>query len=420
MQLLLSNIRQLVTVRSGGKPTRTGCDMRELAILENASVLIENGIITWIGNASDFKNTLLPDADTLDASSSVALPGFVDAHTHAIFAEHRVDEYEQRCLGMSYEEIAAAGGGIRASVRSLRQASLSELVTRTERRFRHFLEHGTTTIEAKSGYGLDTDEELKMLRAIAALRDSSSLEVVPTFLGAHAIPDERLESRRDYIDEVIREMIPRVAQEGLASFCDVFCDAGYFDVDEAREILLAARSAGLGLRIHADELGHTGGTRLAAELGVSSADHLEWADEEDIARLRAAGTVATLLPGTAFNLGLSRYPPARKLIEAGVPVALATDFNPGSCFTPNMQLILSIACTQLKMTPAEAVTAATLNGAASLGLSGRLGSIEEGKQADIALMDAVDYREIPYFFGVNHCVAVIKKGRIVVDRMEKP
>src|SRR5437867_701350 len=242
--------------------------------------------------------------------------------------------------------------------------------------------------------------------------------MVSTFLGAHDIPDEYRDAREEYIRQIVQEMIPSFARDGLASFCDVFCDVGYFSTGEARQILGAAKKAGLGLRIHAEELGHTGGALLAAELGARSADHLEWIDDADIAALRRAGTVATLLPGTAFNLGLRSYPPARKLISAGVPVALATDFNPGSCFTLNMQLILSIACSQMGMTPAQAITAATINGAYSLELSDRLGSIEAGKQADIVLMDVGDYREIPYFFGVNHCVAAIKKGNVAVNRLE--
>jgi imidazolonepropionase len=304
-------------------------------------------------------------------------------------------------------------------VRQVRRTEFSSLISRAERHFRQFLEHGTTTIEAKSGYGLSTEDELKILRVIAALRAESRLEVVPTFLGAHAIPEEHEDSRQAYVEKLICEMIPRVTQERLAEFCDVFCDTGYFSVDEARAILLAARAAGLGLRIHAEELAHSGGARLAAELGARSADHLECVDDEDIRALSQSGTIATLLPGTAFNLGLAKYPPARKLIEAGVPVALATDFNPGSCFTLNMQLILSIACSQMRMTPAEGITASTINGAYSLGVSERLGSIEEGKQADIVLMDVADYRDIPYYFGVNHCVMAIKKGQIVINRLER-
>jgi imidazolonepropionase len=420
--LVLKNIAQVVTLGAGPVPRR-GAEMSELGVIRNGAIIIRGDRVTWVGSSHDFP-VRQPGAETqtLDCIGLelVALPGFVDSHTHPIFGGTRVDEYEMRALGKTYQEIAAAGGGIRESVRQLRRADPGTLTGRAERYLRQFLEHGTTTIEAKSGYGLSTEDELKTLRAIATLRAESKLEIVPTFLGAHAIPEECEDSRQDYVEKLIREMIPSVAQGGLAEFCDVFCDVGYFTVDEARAILQAARKAGLGLRIHAEELAHSGGARLAAELGVRSADHLEWVDDEDIRALGQAGTVATLLPGTAFNLGLSKYPPARKLIEAGVPVALATDFNPGSCFTLNMQLILSIGCSQMRMTPAEVITASTINGAYSLGLSERLGSIEEGKQADIVLMDVADYREIPYYFGVNHCVLVIKKGQIIINRLERP
>jgi imidazolonepropionase len=420
--LVLKNVAQVVTLGTGSVPRR-GAGMTELGIIRNGAIIIRGDRVTWVGHTHDFP-VRHPGAETqtLDCIGLelVALPGFVDSHTHPVFGGTRVDEYEMRALGKTYQEIAAAGGGIRESVRQLRRADINALTGRAERYLRQFLEHGTTTIEAKSGYGLSMEDELKTLRAIAALRAESKLEIVPTFLGAHAIPEEYEGSRQEYVEKLVREMIPGVAQEGLADFCDVFCDVGYFTVDEARVILQAAHAAGLGLRIHAEELAHSGGARLAAELNASSADHLEWADDEDIRALSRAGTVATLLPGTAFNLGLSKYAPARKLIEAGVPVALATDFNPGSCFTLNMQLILAIACSQMKMTPAEAITASTINGAYSLGLSERLGSIEEGKQADIVLMDVADYREIPYYFGVNHCVLVIKKGQIVINRLERP
>jgi len=420
--LVLKNVAQVVTLATGPVPRR-GAEMAELGVIRNGAIIIRGERVTWVGSTHDFP-VRRPGAEsqTLDCIGLelVALPGFVDSHTHPIFGGTRVGEYEMRTLGKTYQEIAAAGGGIRESVRQLRRADLSSLTDRAERYFRQFLEHGTTTIEAKSGYGLSTEHELKILRAIATLRPKSRLEIVPTFLGAHAIPEEHEDSRQVYVERLIREMIPSVTRERLAEFCDVFCDVGYFTVDEARAILQAARASGLGLRIHAEELAHSGGARLAAELGARSADHLEWVDDEDIRALSQSGTVATLLPGTAFNLGLAKYPPARKLIEAGVPVALATDFNPGSCFTLNMQLILSIGCSQMRMTPAEAITASTINGAYSLGLSERLGSIEEGKQADIALMDVADYREIPYYFGVNHCVMVIKKGQIVINRLERP
>ncbi len=396
--------------------------MRKLEIVENGAILIRAERIVWAGPTRELQSRALDaHCETFDCVGLdlVALPGFVDCHTHPVFGGTRADEYDLRSQGKSYEEIAAAGGGIRASVRQLRAAAPRQLEDRAERHFQQFLAHGTTTIEAKSGYGLSLEDELKSLQVLAALRVKSRLETIATFLGAHDIPDEMRSDRAEYIRRIIEEMIPRVAQDGLARFCDVFCDKGYFTVEESRAILKAAAAAGLGLRIHAEQLAHSGGARLAAQLGARSADHLEWANDADIAALRQAGTLATLLPGATFNLGLKHYPPARRLIDGGVPVALATDFNPGSCFTLNMQLILSIACSQMKMTPAEAITAATLNAACSLGCSDRLGSIEEGKQADIVLMNVLDYREIPYFFGVNHCVATIKKGNFVINRLER-
>jgi imidazolonepropionase len=418
--LVIKNIAQVLTLQ-GNPPPRVRSSMAELGIIENGAILIRAGRIAWAGPTRDLpvrelnRKHQIIDGAGLDL---VAMPGFVDSHTHPIFAGTRALEYELRSQGRTYQEIAAGGGGIQASVRQLRNAAVDQLVMRAERYFELFLGHGTTTVEAKSGYGLSLDHEVKILESLAILGKRSRLQVIPTFLGAHAFPEEHRESRDDYVREIIRVMIPRVAKEKLAVYCDVFCDDGYFTMDESRAILEAAKDAGLGIRIHAEELAHSGGARLAAELGASSADHLEWVDDRDIEAMSQAGTVATLLPGTAFNLGLARYPPARKLIAAGVPVALATDFNPGSCFTLNMQLILSIACSQMHMTPAETITAATINGAYSLGLSESLGSIEQGKQADIVLMDVGDYREIPYFFGVNHCLVAIKKGSVVINRLE--
>jgi imidazolonepropionase len=418
--LVLKNIAQIATLRGGPVP-RTGDAMSDLGIIENGTILIRGERILWVGPTKKVP-VREPNAnyETLDGVglNLVAIPGFIDSHTHPIFADTRVEEYDQRCRGVTYEEIAAGGGGIATSVRQLRAASMNHLVEKAERYFWHFLSHGTTTIEAKSGYGLSVIDEIKTLQALATLRGHSRLEVVPTFLGAHAIPEEFKDQREEYVRLVTEEMIPRVAKEGLAQFCDVFCEDGYFTKEEARKVLLAAKGAGMGLRVHADEFKRSGGAQLAAEVGARSADHLEWINERDIAALKGAGTIATLLPGTALSLGLMRFPPARKLISSGVPVALATDFNPGSCFTLNMQLILSLACSQMKMTPAEAITAATINGAHSLGLADRLGSIEEGKQADIVLMNVSDYREIPYFFGINHCVATIKKGNVVINRLD--
>jgi len=419
--LLIKNINQVVTLRGEPGP-RCGRAMSDLAIIENGAILVRGERIVWVGPTKEVPTRGLDFRyETFDGVGLdlVALPGFVDSHTHPVFGGTRAGEYDLRSQGKSYQEIATAGGGIHASVRQLRAASADQLADRAERYFRQFLEHGTTTIEAKSGYGLSLEEEIKSLQVLASLRGRSRLEIVPTFLGAHDVPDEYRHARGDYIRRIIDEMIPRVAQEGLAHFCDVFCDSGYFTVEESRAILQAAKQAGLGIRIHADQLTRSGGAMLAAELGAISADHLEWIDDSDIEALRKSGTVATLVPGATFNLGLTRYPPARKLIEAGVPVALATDFNPGSCYTLNMQLILSIACSHMRMTPAEAVTAATINAAFSLGLSERLGSLVEDKQADITLMTVPDYREIPYFFGVNHCAVTIKKGNIVINRLEQ-
>jgi imidazolonepropionase len=419
--LLLRNIAQIVTLKGGPAP-RVGAAMSDLGIIENGALLIHGDRIVWVGPTKD-----IPVRDpgtryqTLDGVGLdlIALPGFIDAHTHPIFAGMQAEDYDLRIRGKTGEEIAASGGGISSSIAQLRSAAVNQLLERVERYFRQFLSHGTTTIEAKSGYGLGWEEEIRDLQMLAALRSRSRLEIVPTFLGAHTVSEEHPTSRADYIREIIEVMIPRAAQEGLAQFCDVFCEETHFTVEEARSILLAARKAGLGLRIHAEKSAHCGGAKLAAELGARSADHLQWIDDSDIGALKRSGTVATLLPGTPFNQGSTHYAPARKLIEAGVPVALGSNFNPISCFTMNMQIILSIACTQMRMTPAEAITAATINSAYSLGISDRLGTLEEDKQADIVLMDVSDYRELPYFFGVNHCVVSIKKGSIVINRLEQ-
>jgi imidazolonepropionase len=283
-------------------------------------------------------------------------------------------------------------------------------------RTRLLLEHGTTTIEAKSGYGLTVEDELKILRVIRRLDSETPLDLVPTFLGAHEIPDEYRNAREDYIRLIVDEMLSRVAAEGLARYSDVFCESHVFTVDESRRVLARAKELGLGIRIHADQLSLSGGASLAAELGADSADHLEWIDSKGIDALARAGVIAVLLPGAVFNLGLTHYAPAREMIEAGVAVALATDFNPGSSPTPSMQMILSIACTQMRMTPAEAIVAATINPAYSLGRGAQIGSLEVGKQVDVVVFDCPDYRQIPYFFGVNHAAVVIKSGRVIVDR----
>ncbi len=420
--LLIKNISQVITLSKGPVP-RVGNSMSDLGIIENGALLVHGERIVWVGPTKDIPvrepgiRYQTFDGIGLDL---IAMPGFVDSHTHPVFAGPRIDEFDLRCQGKDYGEIAAEGGGVLKSVRAFRAATFEQLLDRTERCFRQFLNHGTTTIEGKSGYGLSLEEEMKSLRILASLKERNKLEVVPTFFGAHAIPEEHAHSREEYVRSLTQIMIPRIAQEGLAQFCDVFCEEGYFSVEEARSILGAAKAAGFGLRIHADVLSRTGGAKLAAELGARSAGHLRWIHDADIEALKQSGVTAVLLPGTAFNLGLERHAPARQLIAAGVPVALATDFNPGTCHTMNMQIILALACHRLQMSPAESITAATINGAYALGLADRLGTLEEGKQADIVMMAVPDYRELPYSFGINHCAVAIKRGTIVINLLEQP
>ena len=421
-ELLITRASQLVTLAGPPRP-RVAAEMRELAIIEDGALLMRDGRLAAVGTSPEIESLASAGAERFDASGRVVMPGFVDAHTHPVFAGTREDEYEMRAEGLTYQEIAARGGGIRSTVRKTRAASEQELFEMALPRVRWLLEHGTTTIEAKSGYGLTVEDELKILRVIRRLNAETPLQLVPTFLGAHEFPDECQNpstglTREDYLRLVLDEMLPRVAAEDLARYADVFCESHVFTADEACRVLERAGELGLGLRVHAEQLSLSGGARLAAELGAVTADHLEWVDDDGIRALATAGTIAVLLPGAVFNLGLTRYPPARAMIEAGLAVALATDFNPGSSPTPSMQMILSIACTQMRMTPSEAITAATINPAYSLGLGSEVGSLEAGKQADIVIFDCQDYRQIPYFYGINHAAVVIKKGRVISRRAD--
>ncbi|MCA1631188.1 MAG: imidazolonepropionase [Acidobacteria bacterium] len=413
--LAVVNCSQLVTLAGARRP-RCGAELRELAIIEDGAMLLSGDTIERVGTRAEIESMVGGGCEVVDAGGRVCLPGFVDAHTHPVFAGTRADEFERRAAGATYQEIAAAGGGIRATVRRTREATEDELVV-ASRRFREwFLRGGTTTVEAKSGYGLSVDDELKMLRAIGRLNDEGALRYVPTFLGAHDFPEEYRARREEYVALVVEEMLPRVVGEGLAEFCDVFCEARVFTVEESRRILAAARSRGLGLRVHADQLSLSGGALLAAELKTSTADHLEHTDAAGVAALKAADVQPVLLPGSVYALGSSRYPAAREMIGAGLAVVLATDFNPGSSPTPSMTMVLSLASTQMKMTPAEAITAATVNAAYSLGRGRELGSLEATKRADFVIHDCADYRDLAYFFGVEHALETYVGGRLAFSR----
>jgi len=385
--------------------------MRDLGTIENGAMLIKDGVIALTGQRSEIEASIGRDVAVIDAGNRVVMPGFVDAHTHPVFAGNRANEFEQRAEGATYAEIAAAGGGIRSTVRKTRAASEDGLLQGAQKYIRWFLENGTTTIEAKSGYGLTPEDEFKLLRVIHGIQP---LRCVPTFLGAHEIPDEFRTRPAQYVDLVIEEMLPKVAAGKMAEYCDIFCEPGIFGIEESRRILTAARSLGLGLRLHADQLSKSGAAELAAELHAATADHLEHTGADGIAALKAAGVQPVLLPGSVYALGSTRYPNARAMIQAGLGVVLATDFNPGSSPTPSMPMILSLACTQLKMTPAEAITAATINAAYSLGRGDEIGSLEPGKRADFVIHDCDGYREIPYFFGIRHPHAVYINGRLVL------
>jgi imidazolonepropionase len=380
-------------------------------------MLVRGDRIHQIGSRDAIEGVITADCEVVDAGGRILLPGFVDAHTHPVFAGTRVGEFEERAAGVTYQEIAARGGGIQATVRATRQARLDELVNAGKRYADWFLRTGTTTVEAKSGYGLTLEDELKILKAIKELDRETPLRYVPTFLGAHDIPTKYKSRREQYIALLIEEMLPRVAEEKLAEYCDVFCEEKVFTVEEARRLLNAARGHGLGLRIHADQLSLSGGAKLAAELGTVTADHLEHTDAEGIAALKSEGVQPVLLPGSVYALGSSRYPAAREMIDAGLAVVLATDFNPGSSPTPSMSMICSIASTHMKMTPAESITAATINAAYTLNRGVELGSLEPGKIADFVIHDCDDYRELAYFFGIEHAWRVYAAGRIVYERM---
>ena len=405
--LALLHAAELVTLAGPQRP-RIGNELSALGIIRDGGLLIRDGKIDIVG-ASDEIEEAARDAEIIDLGGRLVLPGFVDAHTHLVFAGNRLDDFERRARGEGYEQIAKAGGGIWSTVEKTRAAREADLFAQATKHAEWFVKCGTTTVEAKSGYGLTLDDELKILCVMQRLNQETPLEVVPTFLGAHAVP--RDSSAGEYVDLVINEMLPRVAKEKLAEFCDVFCERAYFDIEQSRKILTAAKKLGLKLRGHVDQLTNSGGAKLMAELGAATADHLEKTDEQGIAALKTANVQPVLLPGSVYALGSTSYPRAREMIEAGLAVVLATDFNPGSAPTPSMPMVLSLACTQMKMSPAEAITASTINAAYSLNRGDAIGTLEAGKAANVAVFDCEDYREVAYWFGFRQMHAVYVRGK---------
>jgi len=410
--LLFVNAAQIVTC-AGPARARRGSEMSDAVIQTGVAVLVEGDTIKEIGPEDALRRSAAGVTE-INCNGGVITPGFADSHTHAIFGRARYEEQELRATGVPYMEIARRGGGIHASVRDLRTRSEDDLFSLAQPRLRALASSGVTTVEVKSGYGLSLDDEIKTLRVIKRLADALPMRIVPTWLGAHEIPldyRERTDGRREYLDLLVNDMLPVVAREQLAQFADVFCEPGVFTVDESREILTAARSAGLGIKMHADELSSGGAAELAGELRATSADHLAAVSDAGISALAAAGTVATLLPGTMLFLGKTSQAPARRLIEAGVPVALATDFNPGTSPTTNFPLILTLGVSQLRLSVAEVLIAGTVNGAAALGIADRVGQLAPGFSADLVLWDVSDVRELPYWYGAGRCHASWARGK---------
>ncbi len=414
--LLLERISTLITPEAsqgeeGHLPRASGEAMGNLRVIRNGAVAIEGKSIIAVGSSDELKEAFA-DAERIDCSGKTLLPGFVDSHTHIVFAGNRANEFAMRLRGVTYQEIYEAGGGIRSTMNSVREASLEEIVETARPLVQSAFRHGTTTIEAKSGYGLDTASELKLLEAIQVLDQEEAPTLVPTFLGAHAFPPEFAHDREGYVHLLIDEMIPEVARQGLAEYCDVFTDEGYFTVEESERIVAAGAEHGMKARVHADELADVSAASMAARVEAVSADHLLMISDKGIADMKEAGVIATLLPGTAFYLNLP-YAPARRLIEAGLPIALATDCNPGTNMCENMGITLALACMGMRMTIEEAITASTLNGAAALDRSDNIGMIVPGMNADLTVFSTPDYPDILYHYGVNQVVMVVKEGTVV-------
>jgi imidazolonepropionase len=415
--LIIEGAAELLTLRGPSTRPRRGEEMRDLGIIRHGALAARRGKIVWTGPTADLLTSVRPVAFSklIDAYGKTVMPGLVDPHTHLVFAGARENEFALRIQGKTYQEIAAAGGGINATVAATRKTSGKELKAAAKKTLDRMLLLGTTTVEAKSGYGLDLATELKMLEVIRELTEEGPMTVVPTFMGAHEIPPEFRRNPEAYLDLVINGMIPEVAARKLARFCDVFCETGIFSVEQSERIFRAAAAAGLEARVHADELTDLGGAAMAARIRARTADHLLHASDDGIRQMAAAGVIAVLLPGTAYFLHLERYARARDMIATGVPVALATDFNPGSCMTESMPLIMNMACTQMRMLPAEAISAATINAAWAIGEEDCAGSLEVGKQADILVLDTPSHEHLCYHFGVSLVDTVVKNGKVLVE-----
>ena len=406
------NIGQLVTLAGAARP-RVGAELRKLAIVEHAALVVDGDRIVATGSYSDLKSSIPAEANVIDAEGRSVTPGFVDAHTHLVFAGNRAAEFEQRIAGATYQEIAAAGGGILRTVALTRAASEEKLLIAVRKHRDWMLRGGTTTLEAKSGYGLDRETELKMLRVLRRLNEEGPARIVRTLLGAHTVPPEYKDRRLEYVRFVAEELIPEVAASGLARYCDAFCDEHAFTAEETRAVLAAAKRHGLKLRVHAEQFKPGTGADLAAEVGATTADHLETATDATFERLRGAGVQPVLLPGSVFALGRREYPPARRMVEAGLGIVIATDFNPGSSPVPSMPFMMSLACVEMRLSPAEALSAATINAAYSVGSGDQVGSLEAGKQADFLIHEFEDYRELAYFMAVPMRPRVFIAGKDV-------
>jgi len=413
--LIIEHASQLLTLKTlKDKPVLVPV-INDLGIIEDGSIAVdsETGRIVATGKTEEVLSlvTLKEGGKRLSARGKIVLPGFVDPHTHVVFGGSRIEEINMRLQGKTYQEIQQAGGGIHFTVSATRRAAKSDLLEKAEHILHAMLRHGTTTLETKSGYGLNTENELKSLEIIRELAINHVIDIVPTFLGAHLVPEEYLYDRKGYIKLLIEEMLPAIMD--LAEFCDVFCEDKAFSIEEAREILLAGKACGLLPKIHAEQLSYLGGAELAAEVNAISADHLEYISLEGMKRMAEEKVVAVILPGATFFLNMERYPPVRDMIEKGVPVALATDYNAGSCWTYSMQMVMSLACIKLKMTPEEAIVASTINSACALKRENFIGSLETGKKADLLISDISDYTHMPFYFGTNQVLTVIKNGKIV-------